>query len=267
MATADSLYDPNMPTPPPPTAPAASATGAPTLTDAQQATALSSACAAWVADTGIVSNFLNIGAGLVNDTSEFENQANIALQAEDDELLHKAAIDQLIGNDPTISLANLTLTDGSFQSVVNGLADMALNGPSRAADIPSIDTVRCPQILPAIDAYCAIAAEFAAPLGVMFSLRAIRPSACSTVTGSTLSFSTNAPMTTLPTASNGGKYHNGTLATRTTSAGSSSSSSVNGGSGSGGTSMTYTGPHSNKASTLRSSLVNFLWLPAVVMLF
>jgi len=173
-----------------------------------------------VSDTGVVSNFQNIGAGLVGNTQQFMSQANIALLAEKDELLHKADIDAIIGNDPTISLANLTLTDSSFQSVVNALQDMTTNGPARVADIAAINKVRCPQVLPAIDTYCAIAAQFAAAQGVTFSSTAVRPLACTAVQQKTLSFSTNAPITPLPAGAGAGG-NGGTAATATPAAGGS----------------------------------------------
>jgi hypothetical protein len=181
---ANSLFNPNAPLPAVPTAPAAAATGAPALTNKQQASALQSACNAWVSDTGVVSNFQNIGTGLTTNAQQFKQQAGIGYNAEVDELLHKADIDNLIGNDPTISVANLTLTNGSFQSVVNGLQDMNLNGPARVGDIAAINAVRCPQILPAIDTYCQVAAKFAAKQGVTITATAaVRPSACAALAG------------------------------------------------------------------------------------
>jgi hypothetical protein len=179
--TAQNTFNPNAPLPPVPTAAAAFATGAPALTNKAQASSLVSACSAWVSDTGAVSNFQNIGAGLVLNAGQFKSQANIGLLAEKDELIHKGIIDSIIGLDPRISKANLTLTNGSFQSVIDGLQDMTTNGPAKVGDIAAINKVRCPQILPAIDTYCVVAASFAAQVGVtVATTAAIRPSACAT---------------------------------------------------------------------------------------
>jgi len=178
-STGNALFNPNMPLPPVPTAAAPGATGAPALTSRQQASALNSACQAWISDTGMVSNFQNIGSGLVGNAAQFKQQAGIALAAEKDELLHKAVIDGLIGNDPRVSKANLTLTNGSFQSVINGLQDMNVGGPARVADIPAINKVRCPEVLPSIDTYCQVAAQFAIKQGVVITaLAAVRPTVC-----------------------------------------------------------------------------------------
>jgi len=178
-ASGNSLFNPNMPLPQVANAPAAGATGAPRLTSRQQATSLQSACQAWISDTGVVSNFQNIGSGLVGNAASFKQQAGIGLAAEKDELLHKAVIDGLIGNDPRVSKANLTLTNGSFQSVINGLQDMSIGGPARVADIAAINKVRCPEILPSIDTYCQVAAQFALAQGVIITaVSAVRPVAC-----------------------------------------------------------------------------------------
>jgi hypothetical protein len=130
-------------------APAASAQGAPTTVSSQKAQQLQQACSAWVQDTGMVSNFLNLGQGQPVQTL-FQQMANVAFNAEVDELTHKAVLDGIIGNDPTVSIANLTLTNGSFQSVVSNLQIMSVQGRSRVGLINAINSVRCTQILPSI---------------------------------------------------------------------------------------------------------------------
>ena len=74
------------------------ATGAPQTVDAQTAQALQAAADNWAFDTSQVSNFLNTGKSLTGN--QFNQGANIAYNAEVDELTHKAILDQVIGNDP-----------------------------------------------------------------------------------------------------------------------------------------------------------------------
>jgi hypothetical protein len=106
--------------------PANSATGGPTSLTANQAQQLQTACDNWTKDTGIVSNFQDKGKG--TNGQAFKSLANGAFVAEVDELTHKAILDGIIGNDPTVSIANLTLTNGVFQSVVDNLQIMSLQG-------------------------------------------------------------------------------------------------------------------------------------------
>jgi hypothetical protein len=153
------------------------ATGAPTSVDASTAQALQAASDNWSFDTSQVSNFLNTGKSLNGNT--FNQGANIGYNAEVDELTHKAILDSVIGNDPDVSIANQTLTNGVFQSVVNNLQVMADQGAGTQQLIDFINSVRCTQILPSIDTYMAVAARV---IGQGATLRtAIRPDACKAI--------------------------------------------------------------------------------------
>jgi len=158
--------------------PARSATGGPTTLTASQAQQLQTACDNWSSDTGIVSNFQNLGK--TTNGQAFNSLANGAFNAEVDELTHKAILDGVIGNDPTVSIANLTLTNGVFQSVVDNLQIMSIQGKSKVNLIDTINSVRCIQILPSIDAYCSVAAALIGPTATL--RKAIRPSACAAIT-------------------------------------------------------------------------------------
>lgn len=117
---------------------------------------------------------MNTGKSLTGNT--FNQGANIAYNAEVDELTHKAILDSVIGNDPDVSIANQTLTNGVFQSVVNNLQIMADQGANTQQLIDFISAVRCTQILPSIDTYLAVAARV---VGTGATLRtAIRPDTC-----------------------------------------------------------------------------------------
>jgi len=158
--------------------PANSATGAPTTLTANQAQQLQTACDNWTSDTGTVSNFQNLGKS--TNGQAFNTLANGAYKAEVDELTHKAILDGIIGNDPTVSIANLTLTNGVFQSVVDNLQIMSIQGKQKVNLIDTINSVRCVQILPSIDAYCSVAAALIGPTGIV--RKAVRPSACAAIT-------------------------------------------------------------------------------------
>lgn len=92
------------------------ATTARKIANQQAIAALQAAADNWSFDTGMVSNNQNTGKALANNAAKFQAQANIAYNAEVDELTHKAILDQIIGNDPDVSIANQTLTNGCFQS-------------------------------------------------------------------------------------------------------------------------------------------------------
>jgi hypothetical protein len=127
----------------------------------------------------MVSNFQNTGKSLAANSAKFQNAANIGYNAEVDELTHKAILDQIIGNDPDVSIANQTLTNGCFQSVVDNLQIMSLQGPAQQSLIDNINMVRCTQVLPSIDTYMAVAARV---IGAGATLRtAIRPDACAAI--------------------------------------------------------------------------------------
>ena len=142
-----------------------------------------------------MSNFQNIGKGTpagpqfnaaakvaYNASSHFTILPRYRLtttQAEVDELTHKAILDGIIGLDPQVSIANLTLTNGVFQSVVDNLQIMSIQGKARVNLIDTINSVRCVQILPSIDTYCAVAARV---IGAGATLRkAVRPTACAAI--------------------------------------------------------------------------------------
>jgi hypothetical protein len=158
-------------------APAANAVGAPTTISASTAKALQAACDSWSADTGKVSGFQDAGNGLAGQ--QFKAAANVAFVAEVDELTHKAILDNAIGLDPQVSIANLTLTNGCFQSVVNNLQVMSVQGEAGLSLIDTINNIRCTQILPSIDTYMAVAAQLIGPGATL--RKAIRPAACAAI--------------------------------------------------------------------------------------
>jgi hypothetical protein len=154
-------------------------TTAPKAMSPQAIAALQAAADNWSFDTGMVSNFQNTGKSLAGTAAKFQNAANIGYNAEVDELTHKAILDQIIGNDPDVSIANQTLTNGCFQSVVDNLQIMSLKGPAQQSLIDNINMVRCTQVLPSIDTYMAVAARV---IGAGATLRtAIRPDACAAI--------------------------------------------------------------------------------------
>jgi hypothetical protein len=113
------------------------------------------AAADWQTDTGLVSHFLDTATTYTGD--EYTKQAQIALDAEKNELLHKAVLDALpqVTSQPSITAANDSLvTQAHFQDVVDRLAFMLAQGPSvAAAQVQAINANRCVNVLPSIDAY------------------------------------------------------------------------------------------------------------------
>ena len=113
------------------------------------------AAADWAKDTAVVSNFLNLAPTLKG--SAFIAQAKIALNAELNELSHKANLDAdpNVTSNPAIPAANNTLvTLGKFQDVVDLLRVMSEVGDSSGArDADEINLNRCANVLPSIDAY------------------------------------------------------------------------------------------------------------------
>jgi hypothetical protein len=104
---------------------------------------LATAVANWMADTSMVSNFLNTGKSIQNNVA-FKQAATVAFNAEVDELNHKAIIDAANGNQPNVIGANSTLaTGGSFQDVVNKLQIMSQQGMAAVANIDLINQNRC----------------------------------------------------------------------------------------------------------------------------
>ena len=180
--------------------------------------AIKNAVLAWQSDTGAVSNFLNFGvdnaaANADDIDGTFRTEASSAHGSEVDELNHKLILDQqLCAGGQSISNpvcgticspdangveqcstalhdANDTLVaQGTFQSVVDLLQDMADNGFAQNGDISEINNGhdgiggRCNAVLPAIDTYFA---QAAALLVSEFNdhsidgMTAVRPAACS----------------------------------------------------------------------------------------
>jgi hypothetical protein len=143
-----------------------------------QAQLMQTAIDAWMRDTGVVSNFLNIGQSL-NDEQSFKNQAQIAHSAEVDELTQKAVLDQFMPNNQNVKVANATLSNGAFQLVVDRLEDMAMQGRSQINGIDDINKDRCVNVLPNIDTYMR---EAALTIGNGQSIQqSVRPAACANV--------------------------------------------------------------------------------------
>jgi len=104
---------------------------------------LATAVANWMADTSMVSDFLNNGASIQNNV-QFKQAATVAFNAEVDELNHKAIIDAATGTDPNVIAANSTLaTGGSFQDVVDKLQQMSVQGQAAVGNIDLINQNRC----------------------------------------------------------------------------------------------------------------------------
>ncbi|KID93439.1 hypothetical protein MAJ_10593, partial [Metarhizium majus ARSEF 297] len=151
------------------------------------AQAIDAAARSWQRDTGVVSQFLSTAESM--SPQQLQQQARGALAAENDELNHKAVLDQMFltgarrNRDATVRQANNVLdTQGTFQFVVDGLQTLSRRGARMSpgqvsAMIRAINRDRCPQVLPAIDAYMAAAAGAGAGQ-TGNALRAIRPSNC-----------------------------------------------------------------------------------------
>ncbi|KAI9656305.1 MAG: hypothetical protein M1821_004968 [Bathelium mastoideum] len=179
ISTASPLLSKRQSTPPPPQA---------TPTEPQPtADDLNNAVLKWQADTGLVSNFLNVavdpngpptGQDLLNDASS-------AFGSETDELNWKAVIDgsDVAFEDTRIAQANeILVTQGTFNMVVQGLQDISVSGDIvRQQDVDNINDVRCNQVLPAIDMYFAAVADFLNSVsdeGTFETQTAVRPFAC-----------------------------------------------------------------------------------------
>jgi hypothetical protein len=116
---------------------AGAASGTPSAAD------LATAVSNWMADTSMVSNFMNTGASITNNVA-FKQAATVAFNAEVDELTHKAIIDKATGTDPNVIAANSTLvTGGAFQDVVDKLQQMSIQGRAAVANIDLINQNRC----------------------------------------------------------------------------------------------------------------------------
>jgi hypothetical protein len=96
-----------------------------------------------MADTSMVSNFLDTGKAMTNNVA-FKQAATVAFNAEVDELNHKAIIDAANSADPNVIAANSTLaTGGAFQDVVNKLQIMSQQGMAAVSNIDLINQNRC----------------------------------------------------------------------------------------------------------------------------
>ncbi|KAK8927532.1 hypothetical protein H634G_05208 [Metarhizium anisopliae BRIP 53293] len=147
---------------------------------------IDTAARAWRNDTGTVSNFLSNAESM--DPQELQRQGKIALDAENDELLHKAVLDRMFLNgtaaarDAGVADANDVLVNqDTFQFIVDGLTLMSKRGSTMKPDevktlVRAMNQDRCPYVLPAIDKYMA-AAQGAVPGGDK-SLKAYRPTNC-----------------------------------------------------------------------------------------
>ncbi|KAF2098979.1 hypothetical protein NA57DRAFT_56611 [Rhizodiscina lignyota] len=165
------------------TAATAVATGGPQPNSVDPATAqaMQLAIRNWMADTTLVSQFLNDGKS-VTDNTQFQKIADGAFKAEVDELTNKAVLDSVIGLDPRVSIANQTLTNGCFQSVVDNLQIMSFQGTQKSSLIDITNKNRCTQVLPSIDTYMIVAAEYIQASGqTAFQARAARPDACASI--------------------------------------------------------------------------------------
>ncbi|KAI0451616.1 hypothetical protein F5B21DRAFT_516633 [Xylaria acuta] len=117
----------------------------------------------WRADTSMVSQFLSAVPTLHG--SQLEAAAQVALNAENDELLHKKVLDQSFSSDKRIVAANDVLVNqGTFQSVVDALGKFATSGAKMAPSeistlLQKTNSVRCGQVLPAIDTYFHVTGE------------------------------------------------------------------------------------------------------------
>jgi hypothetical protein len=104
---------------------------------------LATAVANWMADTSMVSDFMNRGASIQNNV-QFKQAATVAFNAEVDELTHKAIIDAAVGTTPNVIAANSTLaTGGAFQDVVDKLQQMSTQGRAAVGNIDLINQNRC----------------------------------------------------------------------------------------------------------------------------
>ncbi|KAI0521256.1 hypothetical protein F5B22DRAFT_596317 [Xylaria bambusicola] len=133
----------------------------------------------WRADTSMVSQFLSSVPTLRG--AELQSAAQVALNAEIDELTHKKVLDGVFSSDPRIVQANnILVNQGTFQSVVDALQSFTDDGASMSeAEITTLlrntNTVRCGQVLPAIDTYFRVAGE---RLNNGVLLLATRPNNC-----------------------------------------------------------------------------------------
>ncbi|KAI1198015.1 hypothetical protein F5X97DRAFT_333563 [Nemania serpens] len=131
----------------------------------------------WRQDTSVVSQFLGAVPNLQG--SRLESAAKVALDAENDELLHKKVLDRAFGADPRIvGASDVLVNQGTFQSVVDALARFSADGASMSpseisALLQQTNRVRCGQVLPAIDTYFRVTGETLQNGGLLLATRPV----------------------------------------------------------------------------------------------
>ncbi|OAP56181.1 hypothetical protein AYL99_09360 [Fonsecaea erecta] len=128
---------------------------------ARQVEDISTAQNNWAADTGVVSTFLS--NAVTFSGADLVAQAQNALDHENDELKHKAALDAVFlnvanPNSLVVQANNVLVNQGTFESVVSNLQNFVTFGADFDAEeiaglVGDINNVRCAQVLPAIDQY------------------------------------------------------------------------------------------------------------------
>lgn len=175
------------------TAAVAAATGGPDSVDPATAQSMQLAIRNWMSDTTVVSQFLNTGKS-ISDETQFKKMADGAFKAEVDELTNMGVLNEVIGNDPRVSIANQTLLNGVFQMVVDNLQIMSFQGQSKMNLIDTINAGRCSQVLPSIDAYMIVATEYMQNSNISgFQSRAARPDACTSALAAVANDATQNP--------------------------------------------------------------------------
>ena len=176
----------------------------PQLTDTQKM-GLQMAATLWSQDTAVVSSALSLLATGTMSEQDFRDAADMAYMAEVNELMQKNYIDALLSNMPEIQAASTSLSNGSFAIVVDQLREMRIRGNKNMtfvnAAVQGMNTLRCRQVLLAIDTYLQTA-NLAA--GNTSFISATRPPACRSLynqTADTLPNSAVTNATTFPTAS------------------------------------------------------------------
>ncbi|MAD84639.1 MAG: hypothetical protein CL912_16900 [Deltaproteobacteria bacterium] len=155
-------------------------TSFPLLTPRQSIQDIADAQNAWRADTSMVSQFLSVAPSLTG--TALTSAASTALDAENNELLHKMVLDAtFLATDTSVQDANdILVTQHKFQDVVDGLTNLKENGEGMTpadvkVEVGKINAGRCGSVLPAIDSY------FRAAAGVLDNggtLLATRPNNC-----------------------------------------------------------------------------------------
>ncbi len=140
----------------------------------------------WRADTQTVSDFLSHAEAM--SPQERQDQGQVAFDAEEDELIHKAVLDRVFLNgtaearDAAVVAADDVLVgQGTFRFVEDTLALFAKRGAKLTTDevatmIKAVNQDRCGNVLPAIDAYLTAAQTVVGSANG--ALKAVRPSNC-----------------------------------------------------------------------------------------